>query len=340
MLNFKQLHHFWNVARAGGVVRASERSGLAPQTLSGQIAALEANLGVTLFRRQGRRLALTETGQMVLTYAEEIFRIGSELEEALSSRAAGRMLPFRVGVADVVPKAIAWVLLAPSLSLPEQVRIVCREDKLDRLLGDLAVHKLDVVLADSPLPAHMDVRGYSHKLAESPVSLFAAEGVAGTLTGAFPACLDGAPLLLPGTEAAVRAPLLHWLEGRRIRPRIVGEFDDSALMTAFGEAGAGVFIAPSLIADQICRQHGVRRIGEASEVAQAFYAISVERRLTHPAIRAVSRARDTEELTSPAPSAPPPAAAAAGPADAAAGVRAGVPRRASSARTPKGTADG
>jgi LysR family transcriptional regulator, transcriptional activator of nhaA len=290
MLNFKQLHHFWNVARAGGVVRASERSGLAPQTLSGQIAALEASLGVTLFRRQGRGLALTETGQMVLAYAEEIFRVGSELEEALNSRAAGRVVPFRVGVADVVPKAIAWLLLAPSMSLPEPMRIVCREDKLERLLGDLAIHKLDVVLADSPLPSNMDVRGYSHKLAESAVGLFAAPALADSLCGDFPACLHRAPLLLPGPDAAVRGPLLRWFEQHKLSPRIVGEFDDSALMKAFGEGGVGIFPAPTLIAEQLCRQHEVRLIGEVPEVSDAFYAISVERRLTHPATRAISGA--------------------------------------------------
>ncbi len=290
MLNFKQLHHFWNVARAGGIVRASERSGLAPQTLSGQIAALEASLGVTLFRRQGRGLVLTETGQMVLDYAEEIFRTGSELEEALLSRSAGRVVPFRVGIADVVPKNIAWLLLAPSMALPEPVRIVCREDKLERLLGDLAIHKLDVVLADSPLPANMDVRGYSHKLAESSVSLFASAALADTLAGDFPASLQQAPLLLPGNEAAVRAPLLRWFEEQRLKPRIVGEFDDSALMKAFGEAGAGIFPAPTLIAGQLCRHGELRCIGELPGVGESFYAIAVERRLSHPATQAISRA--------------------------------------------------
>lgn len=332
MLNFKQLHHFWNVARAGGVVRASERSGLAPQTLSGQIAALEASLGVTLFRRQGRRLALTETGQMVLAYAEEIFRVGSELEEALSSRAAGRVVPFRVGVADVVPKAIAWLLLAPSMALPEPLRIVCREDKLERLLGDLAIHKLDVVLADSPLPSHMDVRGYSHKLAQSPVGFFATEELAGSLDSAFPACLDHAPLLLPGVEAAVRTPLLRWLEAQRIRPRIVGEFDDSALMKAFGEAGAGVFPAPMLIAGQISRQHGVRCIGQAQSVTESFFAISVERRITHPAIRAICREQTFEPATSPGPNASPDVVVFPE-TDAAEPVREAVPPRASAARS-------
>ncbi|PKO56683.1 MAG: transcriptional activator NhaR [Betaproteobacteria bacterium HGW-Betaproteobacteria-21] len=290
MLNFKQLHHFWNVARAGGVVRAAERSGLAPQTLSGQIAALEGTLGVSLFRRQGRGLALTETGNMVLDYAEEIFRLGNELEEALGSRAAGRTLPFRVGVSDVVPKAIAYLLLAPSMTLPEPIRIICSENKLDQLLGQLAIHKLDVVLADNPLPSNMDVRGYSHKLGESAVSFFATPALAAGLKGEFPACLDGAPLLLPGTEASVRRPLLRWLEEHKVRPRIVGEFDDSALMKAFGQAGVGIFPTPALIADEICHQHGVRRLGTAETVRESFYAISVERRLTHPAVQAITSA--------------------------------------------------
>lgn len=295
MLNYKQLHHFWNVARAGGIVRASERSGLAPQTLSGQVAALEASLGVTLFRRQGRHLALTETGEMVLGYAEEIFRVGSELEEALRNRSAGRVIPFRVGVADVVSKAIAWLLLAPSMQLAEPVRIVCREDKLERLLGELAIHKLDVVLADGPMPPNMDVRGFSHKLGESTVSLFAAPPLAARLSGNFPACLAGMPMLVPGADAAIRRPLMHWLEVQRVAPRIVGEFDDSALMKAFGEAGVGVFPAPTLIADQVCSQYNVRCIGEAATVSESYYAISVERRLTHPATLAISRA--SEPLT-------------------------------------------
>lgn len=289
MLNYKQLHHFWSVARAGGIVRASERTGLAPQTLSGQIAALEASLGVTLFRRQGRRLALTETGRMVLDYAEEIFRLGSELEEALSSRATGRLLPFRVGVADVVPKAIAYVLLAPAMALAEPMRIVCRENKLNQLLGELAIHKLDVVLADSPLPTHMDVRGYSHRLGEAPIGFFATPTLAATLKGGFPAALDQAPLLLPGTEAAVRGPLLRWFEEHKLRPRIVGEFDDSALMKAFADGGAGIFPSSTLIAPAL-QEQGMIALGTAGEVTESFYAISVERRLTHPAVRAISSA--------------------------------------------------
>lgn len=296
MLNYKQLHHFWTAARAGGIVRGAERSGLAPQTVSGQIAALETELGVNLFKRQGRKLALTETGRMVLDYAEEIFRLGSELEEALRSRSAGRAMPFRVGVADVVPKAIAWLLLAPSMDLTEPMRIVCREGKFDALLGELAIHKLDVVLADSPLPPSMDVRGYSHALGTSTIGLYATPTLADALQGSFPACLDGAPLLLPGAEASVRTPLLRWLETERLRPRIVGEFDDSALMRAFAEAGAGLFPSASLVGEQLCRQAGMVHLGDARGVTETYYAISVERRLTHPAVRAISEGAARHQL--------------------------------------------
>ena len=216
------------------------------------------------------------------------FRLGNELEEALQSRATGRAVPFRVGIADVVPKAIAWLLLAPSMDLPEPMRIVCREGKFDALLGELAIHKLDVVLADSPLPPAMDVRGFSHALGESTIGFYAAPALAARLAGDFPARLDGAPLLLPGVEASVRGPLLRWIEAAGLRPRIVGEFDDSALMRAFAEAGAGIFPSASLVGEQLCRQGGLVHLGDAKGVTETYYAISVERRLTHPAVRAIS----------------------------------------------------
>lgn len=290
MINYRQLHHFWTVARAGGIVRGAERSGLAPQTLSGQIATLEAELGVSLFKRQGRGLALTDTGRVTLDYAEEIFRLGDELEEAIRSRASGRAVPFRVGIADVVPKTIAWLLLAPSMTLAEPMRIVCREGKFDALLGELAIHKLDVVLADGPLPPNMDVRGYSHKLSESTIGFFATPELAASLQGGFPRNLDGAPLLLPGSEAAVRGPLLRWLDAAAIKPRIVGEFDDSALMRAFAEAGAGIFPSATAVGEQLCAQNAMVHLGDAAGVVETYYAISVERRLTHPAVRAISAA--------------------------------------------------
>lgn len=283
MLNYKQLHHFWSVAKAGGITRASERTGLAPQTLSGQIASLEASLGTTLFRREGRRLVLTETGHTALAYAEEIFRAGTELEEALANRSTGRTLPFRVGIADVVPKSIAWLLLAPCMSLQTHLRIDCREDRLDRLLGELAIHKLDLVLADSPMPPHMDVRGHSQKLIESPVALFAAPVIADNLNGLFPACLNHAPLLLPGREASIRQPLLNWLQRQHVSPRIVGEFEDSALMKSFGQAGVGLFPAPECIRDEVCEQYRVRHLGTITDITDSYYAIMVSRRAPHPA---------------------------------------------------------
>ncbi len=270
-------------------MRAAARSGLAPQTLSGQIATLESELGVTLFERRGRGLALTDAGRMALDYAEEIFRLGHELEEALRNRASGHVAPFRVGVTDVLPKAIAWQLLAPVLQLDPPLRIVCREGKFEALLGELAIHKLDVVLADSPMPANMDVRGYSHQLAESAVDLFAAPQLAAKLQGEFPRCLDGAPFLLPGAEASTRGPLLRWLDAQQLHPRIVGEFDDSALMRACAEAGTGVFPSAARVAEELCRS-GMVRLGAAAAVTETYFAISVERRLTHPAVRAISTA--------------------------------------------------
>lgn len=268
-------------------MRAAARSGLAPQTLSGQIATLESELGVSLFERRGRGLALTDAGRMAADYAEEIFRLGHELEEAIRNRASGHAAPFRVGVTDVLPKAIAWQLLAPALQLEEPLRIICREGKFDALLGELAIHKLDVVLADAPMPSNMDVRGYSHKLAESSVDLFAAPELAARLQGDFPHCLDRAPFLLPGAEASTRGPLLRWLDAEQLHPRIVGEFDDSALMRACGEAGAGVFPGAARVGEELCRS-GMVRLGTAAPVTETYYAISVERRLTHPAVRAIS----------------------------------------------------
>jgi LysR family transcriptional activator of nhaA len=294
MLNYKQLQHFWNVARAGSITRAAERLHLTPQTLSGQIALLEENLGTLLFRRVGRRLELTEAGRMALSYAEDIFRTGGELEAMLRGSHSGRPLQLRVGIADVLPKSIAYRLLAPAMELPDPVRIVCREDKLDRLIGELATHRLDLVLSDSPMPDEAEVKGYSHKLGECGVSFLASPALAAGLNGDFPACLDGAPLLVPGEGTAMRGHLMRWLTGQHLHPRIAGEFDDSALMNAFGQGGSGIFPAPSVIADEVCRQHGVNVLGHTETMSERFYAISVERRLSHPAVLAVLQSASRE----------------------------------------------
>jgi LysR family transcriptional activator of nhaA len=288
MLNYKQLHYFWAVAKAGSIVRASERLNLTPQTLSGQIGLLEDTLGVPLFLRVGRRLELTETGRLALSYADEIFQIGNELEEAVRARPERHAIPFRVGVDDAVPKSIAYRLLTPAMELASPVRIVCREDKLVRLLVELAIQRVDLILADRPMPDEANVKGYSHKLGNCGITFFAAPRLAKTFKKKWPHVLDAAPLLIPGKDAAIRTPLMRWFDVHQLRPHIVGEFDDSALMQAFGQAGIGIFIAPSVIADEVQREHGVAVVGRTDEVTEQFYAISLERRLTHPAVVAIN----------------------------------------------------
>jgi LysR family transcriptional activator of nhaA len=287
MLNLKHLHYFLTVAKAGAVNRAAEKLHLTPQTLSGQLTQFEARLGVALFRRTGRRLELTDTGRLALSYAEELFQVSAELEEVLRGGQEERAFPFRVGIADVVPKSIAHRLLAPALTLQDAVRLICKEDRLDRLLAELAIHRLDMVLADRPMPPGMDVKGYSHPLGECGVDFFAAPELAARLTGRFPDLLDGAPILMPGADSALRAPLARWLERENLRPRIVGEFDDSALMKAFGKAGAGIFPAPTATRHDVESQYQVSWLGENKEIRERFFAISVERRIVHPAVRAV-----------------------------------------------------
>jgi len=290
VLNYKQLHYFWRVAKAGSIARAAEQLRLAPQTISAQIGTLEEALGTALFRRTGRRLELTAAGQLTVSYADEIFQIGRELEETVRNRPGTGDVLFRVGVADVVPKSIAYRLLAPAISLAERVRLVCREDKLERLFAELAIHRLDLVITDRPLPSELGVKGYSHALGRSPVAFYAVPGLAARYRGGFPRSLDGAPMLIPGDGSAVRGSLTRWFSEHQIKPRIVGEFDDTALMKAFGRAGTGVFPAPEILADEIRGQYEAEIIGCADSVASRYYAISVERKLTHPAVVAVSEA--------------------------------------------------
>jgi len=287
MVNYKHLHYFWAVAREGGVARASERLNLTPQTISGQLSLLEEHLGVELFTRVGRNLELTETGRLVLSYADEIFSLGGELEEVIHQLPEGRPQLFRVGVVDVLPKSITHRILEPALQMTEPVRMICREASLDMLLAELAVHRLDLVLADRPIPSTVSTRGFSHKLGECAVSFFATEKLAKKLTGGFPACLDGAPLLLPGSGTQLRSGIDQWMDKHRLHPRIIAEFDDSALMKAFGQEGVGIFIAPAVIEAEVEWQYEVAAIGRVDAVKEHFYAISVERRITHPVVSAV-----------------------------------------------------
>src|SRR5512141_1425088 len=221
-LNFKHLRYFWTVAKAGSIARACERLHLTPQTVSGQLSAFEDALGHKLFARAGRRLELTEAGRMVLGYADDMFAVGAELEEALSHRGGSLPLLFRVGVADSVSKSVAYRLLEPAVSLSEPLRIVCREGKLAGLMADLAIHRLDLVIADGPMPASMSIRGFNHLLGECGLTFLATPALARRHSQRFPHCLDGAPLLLPGEEAAVRPGLMQWFESIGVRPKIVG----------------------------------------------------------------------------------------------------------------------
>lgn len=289
-LNYNHLFYFWMVAREGSIARASELLYLTPQTISGQIRFLEQAVNAKLFARVGRRLVLTEVGRMVYQYADQIYRLGSELMDVLKGRTPEGPLLFTVGIADVVPKLVSYRVLEPALRLGEAVRIVCREGKLTELMADLAVHKVDMVLADSPLTPTFNIRAFNHLLGESGLSFFAAKGRATASRAAFPRCLDQTPMLLPTDNTMLRRALEQWFEDEGISPTIAAEFEDSALAKAFGQAGAGVFVAPTAIEQEVKRQYDVRVIGRTDKVRERFYAISAERRIKHPAVVAISQA--------------------------------------------------
>lgn len=288
-LNFKHLRYFWMVAKSGSIARASEQLHLTPQSISGQLGELESALGVALFRRVGRGLELTETGQRMLGYAEQIFALGDELLESIRDDAHAHGMPFRVGIADSVPKMVAYRLVEPSLRFDEPIRLICREGRLTSLLADLAIHRLDMVIADRSMPDNLNVRGYDHFLGESGVSIFAAQALVDQASRPFPQLLDGAPFLLPGVDVALQPRLMRWFEAERLRPRIVGEFDDSALLKAFGQAGAGFFVAPTAIESYIVNQHEVTVVGRIDSVREQIFAITNERKLTHPIVAAICR---------------------------------------------------
>jgi LysR family transcriptional regulator, transcriptional activator of nhaA len=288
-LNYHHLLYFWLVAREGGLAGASVKVRLAQSTLSGQIRALEISLGEKLFARSGRRLVLTEMGRVVFRYAEEIFTVGRELQDAVKGRPVGRPLSLNVGVADVVPKLVARRLLEPALKLAEPIHLVCREDRPDRLLAELAVHDLDVVLSDAPVNPSIRVRAFNHLLGECGIVFCGNQKLAAAYRRKFPRSLDGAPVILPTENTTLRRSLDTWFTAQGIRPNVVGEFEDSALLKVFGEAGMGLFPVSSVIAAEVQRQSRVRLVGRVDEVRERFYAISVERRLKHPAVVAISQ---------------------------------------------------
>jgi LysR family transcriptional activator of nhaA len=287
-LNYHHLYYFWVVAKQGSIARAVEKLRLAQPTISGQLKQLEETLGEKLFTRAGRGLALTEVGQVTFRYADEIFSLGREMQDVLKGKPAGRPVRLRVGVSDLVPKLVAYRILQPALTLDEPVHLVCREDAADVLLAELSNHQLDLVVMDSPVPPTVRVKAYSHLLGSCGVTFFGAGGLAARYRRGFPKCLDLAPMLLPTEGSALRRALDQWFQAHSVRPFIVGEFEDSALLKTFGQAAAGVFPAPTAIEKEVRRQYRATILGRTDEVVERFYAISVERKLRNPAVVAIT----------------------------------------------------
>ncbi len=289
-LNYHHLLYFWVVAREGGLVPAGKVLRLSHPTLSAQIRALEDNLGEKLFTKVGRKLALTDVGRVVFRYAEEIFTLGREMVDTVKGRSTGQPLRLDVGVVDVVPKLIARRLLQPALCLSEPVRIVCREGSYENLLANLALHSLDIVIADAPVPAGSSVRVFNHLLGETGVSFFGVKALARNFKRGFPQSLDAAPMLLPLENSTLRRALNQWFSKHGVKPRVVAEFEDSALLKVFGADGIGIFTAPTVVEQEVSQQYGVEVLGRVTEVRERFYAVSVERRLKNAAVVAISEA--------------------------------------------------
>jgi len=295
MLNYKHLHYFWVVAHEGSMTRAAERLGVAVQTISGQLSLLERNLGKALFVSQGRGLALSDAGRLALGYADQIFQLGEALEEAVRSADSGNTLRLRTGISDGIPKLLAYRLLASVLAMPDDVRLICNEGSFEPLLAELALHHLDLVLTDRPAPVGGNLKVFSTRLGDFAAGLFGSAALVERYAPGFPGSLNGAPLFLPTRQNALRGRIDRWIENIGIHPRIVGEFQDSALLGTFGRAGLGFFPAPLALAEQVAEQLDARPLGEMAGVSEQIYAISNERRIRHPAI---------EVLCSSSPSTP------------------------------------
>jgi LysR family transcriptional activator of nhaA len=292
-LNYHHLLYFWTAARLGGVAPASRELHLSQPTISTQIKQLEQSLDADLLERHGRKLVLTEMGRTVFRYADEIFRIGKELQLAVEGKAVGKQVRLAVGVAEVIPKLVAERLLQPAFAAVPNLTLDCREGPLVQLLAQLALHELDVVISEVPASGEVNVRAFNHHLGETGISFFGARKYSALKNG-FPASLEGAPVLLQAQDSAVRRALDSWLESKGIRPTLVAEFEDSALLKVFGQRGLGVFVSPTAIEHEVCRQYDVTVLGRTEDIKERFFAISVERRLKHPAVVAIAQAARTD----------------------------------------------
>lgn len=286
-LNYQHLYYFWAVAKEGNMSRACEKLHLTQPTVSAQIAVFEEAIGEKLFHREGRSLRLTETGRGVLHYAEEIFALGRELSGFLNGRGGGHVSRLTAGIAEGLPKLLAYRLLEPALRMAEPVRLICHEDKPDRLLADIALHSLDLALSDVPATSAAGLRVFNHPLGESVVGVFGAADLAERYRADFPQSLNGAPFLLPTPGLALRRSLDQWFDAEQLNPDIRAEIADSALLKTFGAAGAGLFVAPVLVEKEVCRQYHVEFIGEIGGVHERFYAITAQRKIQHPGVRAI-----------------------------------------------------
>lgn len=290
MINYKKLYYFYSVAKYGGVTRASEQLHITPQTISGQVSDLEDYLGAELFYRKGKRMELTAYGKLAYSYSEEIFQIGRELESLIKGKKDQADITIKVGISAVVPKSIAHRILLPIQKMQGDIRLVCHEEKLNNLFAELAIHKIDLIIADRPMPNYIHVKAYSHLLGASKTAFFGIPELAEKYEENFPASLSSAPVLLPGEDSAIRLKLEGWLAEKGINPTIKGEYDDTALMKVFAERGFGIFPAPEVIAEEIFKQHGVIKIGVIDDILLKYYAISVERKLSQPSVVAITKA--------------------------------------------------
>lgn len=289
-LNYKHLHYFWVVAQEGSITRAAERLGVAVQTISGQLSLLERQLGKALFNSQGRGLVLSEAGRTALGFADQIFQLGDALVDAIQSSDNESTLRLRAGISDGIPKLLAYRLLSSVTSMPVDVRLICDEGEFETLLADLALHRLDVVLTDRAAPVGGNLKVFSTRLGDFENGLFAIPALVERYRPGFPQSLDGAPMLLPTRHNAIRGRIDRWLESTGVRPKIVGEFEDSALLNTFGRGGLGIFPAPLVLADQIAAQLNAQTLGAMAGVSEQIYAISNERRIRHPAIEVLCAA--------------------------------------------------
>ena len=289
-LNYKHLHYFWVVAQEGSITRAAERLGVAVQTISGQLSLLERQLGKALFNSQGRGLVLSEAGRTALGFADQIFQLGDALVDAIQSSDNESTLRLRAGISDGIPKLLAYRLLSSVTSMPVDVRLICDEGEFETLLADLALHRLDVVLTDRAAPVGGNLKVFSTRLGDFENGLFAIPALVERYRPGFPQSLDGAPMLLPTRHNAIRGRIDRWLESTGVWPKIVGEFEDSALLNTFGRGGLGIFPAPLVLADQIAAQLNAQTLGPMAGVSEQIYAISNERRIRHPAIEVLCAA--------------------------------------------------